>query len=639
MKSLFALLMLTGLASTAAPAAEAPLSGRALGPDGRPPHGASVELVPWTASGVPAEPAASARLDAQGSFRLRAPVTPHTGLWRVRVLAPGLPLFLSEPIAVVEKTEETEIPVLHLQEEEKHLPAAEPRPLQVPGQVIDQATRKPVAGALVWADDEAAALWTHTDQDGRFVLAGTSTAKRLRAAAAGYLESGLSIPPAGSALLPLRRACRAAGRITDADGRPIPDARVRLSSGTVRAQTTADERGAFRFGPQAAGSFGLEVQAMGFRALRKSGLALAGSVDLGALVLQPVSLLAGRVRDETGEPVAGAALFAARGGQSAGSTQADAAGRFSFAEIAPGPVRLTALAQGFLPEEVADLEAGPDATAVEVILRRGAVLTGKVTLPSGEPAPGARVVLLDNGTQGLFATLGLPQTTADDEGRYRLEGVAPGERKVRATLSGLLPDTVQAAVRAGTNRLDLRLGSGAAASGRAVTTAGEPVPGAQIFLIPLGDQFSPGPAQTAADGSFSWQAVAAGTYRLEAEVPGLTAPVSTLKVEDSPLAGLLVRFAPAGSLRGRILGLEPGEAEHLDVVASAPERRDHLGRVEPDGSYHIEDLAPGPWNVTATLPGTARAGRASAAVAPGPGESFLDLEIGGELPPAAPTPP
>ncbi|HEX3529358.1 MAG TPA: carboxypeptidase-like regulatory domain-containing protein [Thermoanaerobaculia bacterium] len=637
MKSLFALLLLSGLAATAAPVAEAPLAGHVVGPDGRPPHGATAELLAWTASGVPTEPAARARLDAQGGFRLRAPVTPLSGLWQVRVLAPGLPPLLTEPIPLLE---ETEIPVLHLKEEEERRPAAEPWPLQMAGRVIDQTARKPIAGALVWADDEAAALWTRTDQDGRFVLAGTSTATRLRAAAAGYLAFDRPLPSAGPALLPLRRACRASGQITDAEGRPIPDAKVLLSSGITRTQTTADERGSFRFGPQAAGSFDLEVQATGFRVLRKGGLALAGNVDLGAFVLQPVALLAGRVRDETGEPVAGAALFASRGGQGAGSTQADAAGRFSFAEITPEPVRLTAFAQGFLPEEVADLEAGPDATSIEVVLRRGAVLTGRVTRPSGEPAAGARVMLLDNGTQGPFATLGLPQATADDDGRYRLEGVAPGERRVRAALSGLLPDNAQLAVRDGTNRLDLHLGRGAAVSGRAVTTDGEPVARAQIFLFTLGEQMSPASAQAAADGTFSWPAVAAGSYRLEAEFPGFTAPVSILKVEDSPLAGFLVRFAPAGSLRGRILGLEPGEAESLELLASAPGRRDHHGRVEPDGSYLIEDLAPGSWIVVATVPGTARGGRGAAAVAPGPGESFLDLEIGGQLPPpASPTPP
>ena len=630
MKALLTLLLLTGLAAGEATAGEVPLSGRALGPDGHPPRAATAELLPWTAAGVPAEPAAHARLDAQGGFRLRAPVAPGAGLWRIRVQAPGLPPFLSEPIAAVE---ETEVPTLQMNKEEEHRPVGEPQPLHVAGQVIDRATRKAVAGALVWADDDEAALWTQTDQDGRFALAGTATAKRLRAAAAGYLEIDGPLPAIGpAALLPLQRACRATGRVTDGDGRPLPDARIRLTAGSAVAETAADERGAFRFGPRAAGSFDLEVQAAGFRALRKSGLALAGSVDLGALVLQPAALLAGRVVDDTGEPVAGAALFAARRGQGAGSTQADAAGRFSFAELTPGPVRLTALAQGFLPEEIADLEAGPDAPAVEVVLRRGAVLTGTVTTPSDDPAAGARVTLLDNGAQGPFATLGLPQSTADDEGRYRLEGVAPGEHRVRAALGGLLPDTARIAVRDGTNRLDLHLGRGAAISGRAVTTTGEPVPRAQIFLIPLGEQPSPGPAQTAADGSFAWNAVAAGRYRLEAEMPGLTAPVSNLEVTESPISGLLVPFALAGSIHGRIFGLEPGDAEHVELLASAPNRRDQHGRVEADGTYHVEDLAPGPWTVVAMLHGTPRTARGAAAVQPGPDETFLDLELGAPPP-------
>jgi protocatechuate 3,4-dioxygenase beta subunit len=630
-------LLLAGWAPGAATAGEIPLSGRVLGPDGRPPRGATAELLPWTAPGVSAEPAARDRLDAQGGFRLRAPFTADTGLWRVRVSVPGLPPILSEPVAVVE---ETEIPVLQIKKEEEHRPAAEPRPLRASGRVIDQATRKAVAGALVWADDDEAALWARTDQDGHFALAGASTATRLRAAAAGYLDLDRPVSSDGPARFPLRRACRATGRITDAEGRPVPDARIRLSLGTTTVQAAADERGLFRLGPLAAGSFDLEVQAAGFRALRKSGLALAGSVDLGALVLSPAALLAGRVLDETGEPVAGAALFVSRGGQNAGGTQANAAGRFSFEDLTPGPVRLTALAQGFLPTEVPDLEAGPDTSAIEVILQRGAVLTGTVATPSGEPATGARVSLLDNGTQRPFATLGLPQATADDEGRYRLEGLAPGEHRVRATRSGFLPETAQIAVRNGANRLDLRLGQGAAVSGQAVTTMGEPVPRAQIFLIPLDDQSSPGPAETAPDGSFSWRAVASGRYRLEAEMPGLTAPVIQLEVAHSPRTGLLVRFAPPGSLRGRITGLDPAEAVHLELLASTPGRRDRHGRVEGDGTYRIDDLAPGLWTVAAMLHGTSRAVHGSASVRPGPDETFLDLDLGNpEDRPEPPTPP
>jgi len=47
-------------------------------------------------------------------------------------------------------------------------------------------------------------------------------------------------------------------------------------------------------------------------------------------------------------------------------------------------------------------------------------------------------------------------------------------------------------------------------------------------------------------------------------------------------------------LHGRIFGLEPGDAEHVELLASAPNRQDQHGRVEADCTYHVEDLAPGP---------------------------------------------
>jgi hypothetical protein len=276
-------------------------------------------------------------------------------------------------------------------------------------------------------------------------------------------------------------------------------------------------------------------------------------------------------------------------------------------------------------------EAG--APEIEIVLRRGAALSGTVSTPSGEPAAGAEVTVLDNGGAGPLAGLELPRATADEQGEYRLEGIAPGDRAVRAALRGFLPDTRRIAMDAADReqQLDLQLRRGTRVSGRAVTAAGTPVRGARLFLAPLGDQAPPSPAETAADGAFGWQGVAAGRYRLQAEMPGLAARPLTVEVDGAPVTGLEVTFTAAGTLEGRITGLAPGEAERLEIRASAPERRDRTGRVQADGSYRVDGLAPGPWVVAATLPGTARAARGSASVTEGPAGTFLDLEMGGGL--------
>jgi len=638
------LLLALGLAGAGGPASpEAlpqspiPISGRLLSPDGRPLPAAVAELLPWTPSDTMPEVKARATVDG-GNLKLRVPTV---GMWRVRVRAPGYPPVLSPPIAVVE---ESEIPDLRLAGAPGR-PASEPpeprRFLKIAGRVLDRETRQGLAGAVVWVEDAGAALWARTDAEGRFALNGSAATAHLHAAAAGYLELDREAPAPGQTRFLLQRACRVTGRIADSEGRPLGGATVYLSSPAAGPPAAAllpaqsDERGMFHFGPIAAGRFDLAVFLAGYRQERKTGLTLTGQQDLGTLALTQVARLAGRVIDESGAPVGQAALLLSRGGENAGAVRADSEGRFAFEELTPGPVRLTALAPGFLPAALAEVETAPgddfNTPEIEVVLRSGAVLFGTVSTPSGLPAAGARVMVLDNGAEGPFAGLELPQAIADEQGRYRMEGVATGNRPVRVSLRGFLPDTRQTAVLSGAQRLNLRLRRGTAVSGRAVTSTGEPVDQAEIYLLPLGDHVPPAPAQTGAEGTFFWPSVAPGRFRLEAERAGLAAHTIHLEVTETPVTDLVVTFAAAGALQGRITGLEPGEAERLEIRASAPEHRDRTGRILADGSYRIDDLAPGLWGVSATLPEAYRAARGNADVAPGPGETFLDLEMGGGI--------
>ena len=55
------------------------------------------------------------------------------------------------------------------------------------------------------------------------------------------------------------------------------------------------------------------------------------------------------------------------------------------------------------------------------------------------------------------------------------------------------------------------------------------------------------------------------------------------------------------------------------------------GRVEPDGSYRIENLQAGEWRVRAELPGTDLYAEGEAQLEPGASEAHLDLEMKGGL--------
>src|SRR5688500_20121756 len=80
---------------------------------------------------------------------------------------------------------------------------------------------------------------------------------------------------------------------------------------------------------------------------------------------------------------------------------------------------------GYQRSELANLEvrSGQELKGLEVVLAPGGVIEGRVFSPSGQPLAGAEVGVVDTTAHFFFGS-----ATTDGDGRYRLEGVAPGTR-------------------------------------------------------------------------------------------------------------------------------------------------------------------------------------------------------------------
>lgn len=595
-----------------------------------------IELARGGKSWIPAPPSAVTGADGSAVLEL-----PSQGRFRVNVTAPG---FAPEEVGI-------------------ESPSASPlavrlrRARGVFGRVVGPGG-EPVRGArvrlVVWPAAPAGTLPEArppvdlvTDAAGSFrarrLPVGTIglevLADGLLPASAGPFEIRPGSGPADLGSLVLEAAAQLEGRVTDPQGAPIAGAEVRLTqrSGGPQAATGAD--GEFRLeGLRAGETVGLRVSRRGYAPAEIPEVTVPEPV---AAVLVPAVRLAGRAVDELGEGVAGATLFLTLDGMEngAGPTAAtgvsDDAGRFTLEDVKPGAFRLTAFATGHTPGVLAEIDttSGAELTDLEVVLGHGAVIEGTVTTPSGDTAAGARVALVDNGVPGLLAGLGLPQAVADAEGRYRLEGLAEGKRSVRAELPGLLPATGEVEVSSGPHRLDLRLRGGAGVSGLAVTTAGEPVAGAVVRLLPLGEA-GPEPLSAAsdADGSFRFPRVADGRYRLQAERQGYAGPPREIEVRGLPVEGLTVRLDRGGTLTGRIAGLASGELARVEVRASSPSGgQDQVESAGPDGRYRFDELGAGPWTVVARVKETSRAARGVVSLAPGQETAFLDFTFGSGL--------
>ncbi|HEX5717439.1 MAG TPA: carboxypeptidase-like regulatory domain-containing protein, partial [Thermoanaerobaculia bacterium] len=355
------------------------------------------------------------------------------------------------------------------------------------------------------------------------------------------------------------------------------------------------------------------------------------------VVLEPASRLRGRVEDVSGEPVPGASVrmrpappppgtvgVKVRRSENTADVEAGHDGAFAFAEVAPGAVTLEASAEGFLPPEPVELQVPPNGEVqdVRLVLGRGAVVSGWITAPGGEPVAGAR------------ARVGAVQSESDAEGRYRLAGVPRGLTGLAVSHPAYKGKTQQVDVQPGENRVDLTLEKGTTVAGRVVDEAGEPRPGAEVTLRNRSERGPRGyRASSGADGRFELLAVADGSFDLEAETGGFAPAVhpSVIEVAGRDVDGIEMVLRRGAILSGRVLGLDPGQMAAVEVTAERAGRPARSATVDHTGRYEIAALEAGDWHLRARLAGGRREADAWVAIAPGDREVERDLKLGGGL--------
>jgi hypothetical protein len=334
-----------------------------------------------------------------------------------------------------------------------------------------------------------------------------------------------------------------------------------------------------------------------------------------------------------GEPIARVRLALQRGSNSLAMPSAirgesDAEGRYKFSGLAAGSYTIIPLSSVFVwgegrPGEAANtitLGDGEQATEVDLSLKRGGVVTGKVTDADGNPVI-ARFVQVDR----VDAPRGMPPIgfltsvdfTTDDRGVYRYYGVPPGRYRVSCgEVEGLLrtgasgkafprtfhPDVSEQGlatvieVGEGTEMtgVDIRLSPAVktySIAGRVVDAdTNRPMTGMLVMLnLPAGDglplQFgAPGIAGTS--GEFVLSSVRPGRWRISAESGYLGAAASGysdpifVEVRDENVTGVEIRVRRGGSITG--VAVIEGDAN----IPNAPRLSDALvmAMVRPEGA-------------------------------------------------------
>lgn len=354
------------------------------------------------------------------------------------------------------------------------------------------------------------------------------------------------------------------GRVVSAaDGRAVPFAQLVFARAEEASSVAAGPDGAFRFDARVAGRWSLAaVTAPGFLpfapawgASPVSLEARAGEVVRGVTItLTPEVRYQGRVVDERDAPVAGAEvrILGEPGAEAIVALQdrftSDAQGRFLFA--APEDALLEARKEGFAPgrERVnhAVRVTGRLTIRLESVKAGLLAIDGIVEDGAGAPVAAASITgqARANGAQ--------VQSRSGADGRFRLDGLAPGTWGIVAERAGLAP--ARAWAQAGSKDVRLRLAAGGCIEGKVRDRrTGKPVAPFTVLVA-----------------SYRVQAVSvvdpSGRYALE-DLPNRTVGLSVIAPGYAPTPEVRVRvpapgaapavadfdLVPAGRLQGVVL--------------------------------------------------------------------------------------
>jgi protocatechuate 3,4-dioxygenase beta subunit len=436
-----------------------------------------------------------------------------------------------------------------------------------------------------------------------------------------------------------------------------------------------DESGRFRIDQVAAGKHTLVFTAPGYLASTAEVQVTEGEVTRGVIVkLNAGGTLAGRVVDGEGAPIPGAQVVALdERGRSLGSRsrrrrlqQSTAMGR-AGAEIAmgsvelssmlgvPGPGTVTTDSEGrFLLEGLPDSPIVAGAThrdytggrsaavtpsdegeppVVEVVLRQGGTLHGKVTDRFERPVPNAIVIAVaPENFREMDATIaGVYQGSSDEQGDYRIEHMDGGSYFVAVTRGdealnpvsflGTLNFDLVTIPDEGTVRHDVTDSSSAACRVYGTLTyQGEPVSRGGIMALGfesenvLGVDFKV--AQVRADGTYEFEGLAPGPYRFSHG--GERSEVNVeVEIPDLPEYRLDIAL-PEGGVEGVVLDRETGEPVRLAwVVLSrddgfraqgllgsliSAEGRSEREWTDKDGVFRFEGIQGGEYELVVSSP-------------------------------------
>ncbi|MEO1085685.1 MAG: carboxypeptidase-like regulatory domain-containing protein, partial [Acidobacteriota bacterium] len=505
------------------------------------------------------------------------------------------------------------------------------------GRVVDRGG-EPVAGATVFVlevlgpmpDRARQALSVRqvtSERDGRFRLpAPLDVALTLGAEAPGHGPGILEVQPDRqdpAVTLTLGPPRSVGGRLVDADGEPVSGAVVHFSPNkrsapgwhhpSRRHRTQTGDDGRFRFDGLSVDRYRLEGRAEGHPPISMQTVEITEDdrdLDLGDIRLPAGADLRGRVTggDAPAANAPAANAPAANAFIRAVTSSGTGFGQISHSATARSDDDGRFILKGLLPERRYTLEAELDgwrgvptvATAedgpVELLLKRAAVLEGRILDPDGQPISEAVVILKRNRIGS--------QASVDADGRYRHE-TAAGVYRLEVEAAGFRQwSRSEVRLEPGATAIDVRLERGFSVSGRVFDADGTPMVGAQLWAMMGGGSTVSG--NTDDDGRFRVDGLAAGPLRIQVEHQRWGAVFEELTLAESR-SDVEIRFPEGGRLAGQVIDADEGTPiSGATISASLPLNSRRTATTDGDGRFLVDNAAPGRYRVTASRDGYAR---------------------------------
>jgi len=363
------------------------------------------------------------------------------------------------------------------------------------------------------------------------------------------------------------------------------------------------------------------------------------------LTVERGTSLAGVVQWPDGKPAANAhvvvkfdqkammgasALNSMRG--AGGWTKSTDDGTFAVSGLGMGPFEISATAKregaGDDEEEWRTRSTGirRDTTDLELVLEPPLVVTGRVVDEQNQPVPAFRLRGTSHGAFMFTMAETVERRFEDETGAFELSGLGEGGWEISAHAKGYSPSApVELTLPrpADADPLLLVLPSPAAAEGVVVDPDGNPVAGAVVtlatemrkLLARLEGKLELPETYSADDGTFRLKGLSPGDMGLFADHPDFAASaVETVEVASGTITqGVTLVLRKGGTLTGEVYDKAGDPAKNsMIIVQDLATFEPVITKTDTRGTFRVERLRPGNWNVVAMGGGGPGAGAADA---------------------------